>query len=167
MLLMTIFLVASSTPVLGAQGIPLKAEWDTRLKAAEKEQRLVIYGPTGRGQQTFYTDVFQQSFPKIRVYYTPGRISEIIHRIMAEQRAGIREVDLVLGGSDLLLGTLKEKGLLQPIRPILVLPEVLDKSGWFKNKLWFADTAINMSPCGARFPTLRRALIQTWSKLMS
>jgi ABC-type Fe3+ transport system substrate-binding protein len=59
---------------------------------------------------------------------------------MAEQRAGLREADLVLGGTDILLGTLKEKGLLQPIRSVLVLPEVLDNSAWFKGKLWFADT---------------------------
>src|SRR5574342_842187 len=72
-----------------------KTVWEATLKAAEKEGRLVIYGPTGRDQQTLYTDVFQQAFPKIRVYYTPGRISEIISRIMAEQRAGVREVDLV------------------------------------------------------------------------
>jgi iron(III) transport system substrate-binding protein len=117
-----------------------KTEWEATLKAAEKEGRLVVYGPTGRDQQTLYTDVFQQAFPKIRVFYTPGRISEIISRIMAEQRAGTREVDLVLGGTDILLGTLKEKGLLQPIRPALMLPEVLDKSAWFRGKLWFADT---------------------------
>jgi len=116
-----------------------KADWDASLKAAEKESRLVIYGPTGRDQQTLYTDVFHKAFPKIQVNYTPGRISEIISRIMAEQRAGLRQVDLVLGGTDILLGTLKEKGLLQPIRPVLVLPEVLDNSGWFKGKLWFAD----------------------------
>jgi iron(III) transport system substrate-binding protein len=116
-----------------------KAEWEATLKAAEREGRVVIYGPTGRGQQMLYTDVFQKAFPKIRVNYTPGRISEIISRIMAEQRAGIRQVDLVLGGTDLLLGALKEKGLLQPIRPLLILPELLDTAAWFKGKLWFAD----------------------------
>jgi iron(III) transport system substrate-binding protein len=117
-----------------------KAEWEATLKAAEREGRVVIYGPTGRGQQMLYTDVFQKAFPKIRVNYTPGRISEIISRIMAEQRAGIRQVDLVLGGTDLLLGALKEKGLLQPIRPLLILPELLDTTAWFKGKLWFADS---------------------------
>jgi hypothetical protein len=59
---------------------------------------------------------------------------------MAEQRADIRQADLVLGGTDLLLGTLKDKGFLQPIRPVLMLPEVLDTSAWFRRKLWFADT---------------------------
>jgi iron(III) transport system substrate-binding protein len=117
-----------------------KADWEATQKAAEKEGQLLIYGPTGSDQQKLYTDVFQQTFPKIKVNYTPGRISEIISRIMAEQRAGIRQADLVLGGTDILLGSLKDKGFLQPIRPRLILPEVLDTGAWFRHKLWFADT---------------------------
>jgi iron(III) transport system substrate-binding protein len=117
-----------------------KANWEATRTAAEKEGRLIIYGPTGIDQQRLYTDMFQQTFPKIQVNYTPGRISEIISRIMAEQRAGIRQADLVLGGTDILLGTLKDKGFLQPIRPVLISPEVLDTGAWFKRKLWFADS---------------------------
>jgi ABC-type Fe3+ transport system substrate-binding protein len=115
-------------------------DWEATQRAAEKEGRLVIYGPTGSDQQKLYTDVFHQAHPKIKVNYTPGRISELISRIMAEQRAGIRQTDLVLGGTDILLGTLKDKGFLNPIRPLLVLPEVLDTNAWFKGKLWFADS---------------------------
>lgn len=117
-----------------------KTDGEATQRAAETESRLVIYGPTGADQQKLYTEVFQQAFPKIKVSYTPGRISEIISRIMAEQRAGIRQADLVLGGTDILLGTLKDKNLLQPIRPALTLPEVLDGGAWFKGKLWFADS---------------------------
>jgi len=116
-----------------------KADWDAAQRAAEKEAKLGIYGPPGADQQKLYTEVFQQAFPKIKVNYTPGRISEVISRIMAEQRAGIRQADLVLGGTDILLGTLKDKGFLQPIRPALLLAEVLDQNAWFKGKLWFAD----------------------------
>jgi ABC-type Fe3+ transport system substrate-binding protein len=67
-------------------------------------------------------------------------MSDVISRIMAEQRAGIRQADLILGGTDILLGTLKDKGYLQPIRPALILPDVLDTTAWFKSKLWFADS---------------------------
>ena len=42
-----------------------------------------------------------------------------------------------------MLGTFKDKGLLQPIRPLLILPEVLDPSAWFKGKLLFADIEEN------------------------
>ena len=136
-----LFYLFSNAELYAAQATPnWKSDWEATVKVSEKEGRLVIYGPTGRDQQTLYTDVFHKAFPKIQVNYTTGRISEIISRIMAEQRAGLRQADLVLGGTDILLGTLKEKGLLQPIRPVLVLPEVLDNSAWFKGKLWFADS---------------------------
>ena len=129
-----------------------KATWEATQRAAQKEGRLVIYGPPGADQQKLYTEVFQQSFPKIRVNYTPGRMSEVMSRIMAEQRAGMRQADLVLGGTDSLLGTLKEKGFLQPIRPALMLPEILDTAGWFKGKLWFADKEDKFIPMWRAVP---------------
>ena len=141
LLLCLVLFALHARPVLFAAQAPAnwKTDWEATQRAAEKEAKLVIYGPPGADQQKLYTEVFQQAFPKIKVNYTPGRISEIISRIMAEQRAGMRQADLVLGGTDILLGTLKDKGLLQPIRPALMLPEVLDGNGWFKGKLWFAD----------------------------
>src|SRR2546428_3938905 len=140
-LLFFLFSLFPNSNLCAAQATPnWKPDLEATAKAAEKDGRLVIYGPTGRDQQTLYTDVFHKPSPKIRVNYTPGRISDLISRIMAEQRAGLRQADLVLGGTDILLGTLKEKGLLQPIRSVLVLPEVLDTSAWFKGKLWFADS---------------------------
>ena len=123
-----------------AQPANWKADWDTTVRAAEKEGQLVVYGPRGRDQEILYSEMFPKAFPKIRVQYTPGRLSQMIARLMAEQRAGVRQVDLLLGGTDVLLGTFKDKGLLQPIRPLLVLPEVLDPAAWFKGKLLFADS---------------------------
>jgi iron(III) transport system substrate-binding protein len=129
-----------------------KIDWDATHRAAEKEGRLIIYGPPGVDQQKLYTEVFQRAFPKIKVNYTPGRMSEVISRIMAEQRAGMRQADLVLGGTDTLLGTLKEKGFLQPIRPVLILPEILDTAAWFKGKLWFADKEDKFIPMWRAVP---------------
>ena len=129
-----------------------KTERETTQRAAQKEGRLVVYGPPGVDQQKLYTEIFQQTFPKIKVNYTPGRMSEIMSRIMAEQRAGMRQADLVLGGTDSLLGTLKEKGFLQPIRPVLVLPEILDTAAWFKGKLWFADKEDKFIPMWRAVP---------------
>jgi len=136
-----LFAILAHGELFAAQALASwNTDWEATQRAAEKEGRLVIYGPTGSDQQKLYTDVFHQAHPKIKVNYTPGRISELISRIMAEQRAGIRQTDLVLGGTDILLGTLKDKGFLNPIRPLLILPEVLDTNAWFKGKLWFADS---------------------------
>ena len=132
--------VCSATITFAGQAPNWKADWDATVRAAEKEGPLVIYGPRGRDQEILYSEIFPKAFPKIRVQYTPGRLSQMISRLMAEQRAGVRQVDLLLGGTDVLLGTFKDKGLLQPIRPLLVLPEVLDPAAWFKGKLLFADS---------------------------
>lgn len=132
--------VCSATTTFAGQASNWKADWDATVRAAEKEGPLVIYGPRGRDQEMLYSEIFPKAFPKIRVQYTPGRLSQMISRLMAEQRAGVRQVDLLLGGTDVLLGTFKDKGLLQPIRPLLVLPEVLDPAAWFKGKLLFADS---------------------------
>ena len=151
-LLVSFLVLIPNGPFAAQATVNWKADWEAAQRAAEKEARLVIYGPTGADQQKLYTEVFQQNFPKIKVNYTPGRISEIISRIMAEQRAGMRQADLVLGGTDILLGTLKDKGFLQPIRPALVLPEVLDTGAWFKNKLWFADKEEKFIPMWRAVP---------------
>src|SRR4029434_5706950 len=138
-LLVSLLLLARSELFAAQAPVNWKSDWEATQRAAEKEGRLVIYGPPGADQQKLYTEVFQQAFPRIKVNYTPGRMSEVISRIMAEQRAGMRQADLVLRVTNSLLGTLKEKGFLQPIRPVLVLPEILDTAAWFKGKLWFAD----------------------------
>lgn len=116
-----------------------KNEWDRVVAAAKKEGKVVIYGPAGTDKEAVYVSTFQQAYPEIRVSYVAGRLSEQVHKIMAEQRAGFHLSDLVFGGTDIPLNVLKPKGLLQPILPILILPEVLSPSAWFKKRLWFAD----------------------------
>ena len=138
-LFVILFCLSAAGSGLAAQSSSWKADWEATVKAAEKEGHLVIYGPRGRDQEMLYGEIFAKAFPKIRVQYTPGRMSQFVPRLMAEQRAGVRQVDLLLGGTDVLLGTFKEKGLLQPIRPLLVLPDVIDPSAWYKGKLLFAD----------------------------
>src|SRR5262249_6215559 len=87
-----------------------KTDWETTLSAAEKEGQLVIYGPRGRDQEVLYSEIFPRAFPKIRVQYTSGRLSQQISRLMAEQRAGVRQVDLLMGGTHVILGTFKDRG---------------------------------------------------------
>ncbi len=112
-------------------------EWKKTLSAAKKEGRLVIYGPGGR--EKVYVHAFRQAYPDIRVSYASGRLSSLVSRIMAEWRAGKPLVDLLIGGTTIPLSTLKKAKMLRPIRPLLLLPDVINTSGWFKNQLWFAD----------------------------
>jgi len=50
---------------------------------------------------------------------------------MSERRAGKYLVDIYLGATGTPLDVLYPGKLLEPIQPILVLPEVKDQSNWF------------------------------------
>jgi len=121
----------------GETRLAWQVAWEKTVEAAKKDGQVAIYGPAG--DESVYVDAFQKAFPDIRVGYTGGRMSQLISRIMSERRAGKYLVDLVIGGPDVSYLVMKPAGILRPIRPLLLLPEVLDASAWFKNKLWFGD----------------------------
>ena len=107
------------------------------MEEAKEEGQLAIYGSGGK--EKVYVEAFQRANPGIRVIYTPGRSSSLVSRIMAERRSGKYLLDLMIGATKIPLSTLKPAGVLEPIRPLLILPEVLDTSAWFNNKIWFGD----------------------------
>lgn len=123
-----------------------QTEWEKTLQAAKKEGQLVIYGQVGGPERKAYVEAFQQAYPWIRVGDTSGRLSGLVSRIMAERRAGKYLVDLLIGGTTTPLETLKPAVLLEPIRPLLVLPEVTDPASWLNKKLWFADREQKFMP---------------------
>jgi len=113
-------------------------EWGETIAGAKRDGQLAIYGQSG--DERIYVEAFQKAFPFVRVAYTSGRLSELVSRIMTERRAGRYLADLTIGGTTIPLETLKPAGVLEPIRPLLILPEVLDGAAWFQKKLWFADS---------------------------
>ncbi len=116
-----------------------KTNWERTLKAAKKEGKIAVYGPSNRDEQRALLTGFQKAYPEIRLTYISGRMSQLANRIMAERRAGKRMADILLGSTTTLNRTLKPAGVLVPIRRALLLPEVRDPSVWFRKKLWFGD----------------------------
>lgn len=118
-----------------------KSEWDRVVAAAKKEGRVTVYaggGAAAADREKIYRHHFEAAFPEITVVY--AALGSVGTRIMTERRAERFIPDVYLGapGSDTLPGMIKG-GVYQPLRPSLLLPEVLDKSKWFRGKLWFAD----------------------------
>jgi len=52
---------------------------------------------------------------------------------------GFTPLDIHIGGTTTMLTTLRPTGALDPIRPALILPEVLDSTKWLKGRLDFSD----------------------------
>jgi len=120
-----------------AQSIPSK-EWDNALAGAEKEGQVTIYGPPGIDYQNAI-GAFQEAYPKIKLVYVPGSGTNNAQRLVTERRAGKFLADSFIGGSGTLIEVLFEGNLLDPVPPLLVLPEVKDTSGWYNRMHTYAD----------------------------
>lgn len=113
-----------------------QSKWDKTLAAAKKEGRVTIYG----GEEITHPAIlaaFKKRYPDIKVVTASGH-SEIIQRVVAERRAGKFLVDLYsLGPGSVRTAYLAN--ILQPIRPTLMLPDVIDQSKWYGGKHFYGD----------------------------
>ena len=121
----------------------LAKEWEQVVSAAKKEGRVVVFGGPGPDRVRVFKEAFERAFPGIRVDYEGMHGNQASMRIIAERRAGKYLVDIHLGAAGSLYRALKHQGGFQPVRPILILPEVVDESKWFEGKHWFMDPEEN------------------------
>lgn len=115
-----------------------RAEWETTIEAAKKEGQVAVYGTD---PLLLITDsgVFQKAYPGIKVVtVAPGTGNQAMQRLLAERRAGKYLADLVIGGSSTPM-MLYQARALDPIRPTLILPEVLEESKWWRGKHRYND----------------------------
>ena len=75
----------------------------------------------------------------VNLEYIGGPASATIARLHAERLAGIHSLDVTLAGIQTIATVFYREALLDPIRPLLILPEVLDGSKWKRGSLWFMD----------------------------
>jgi iron(III) transport system substrate-binding protein len=114
-----------------------KKQWESTMAAAKKDGEVVIYGPHNPAYQKIW-EIFQKSYPDIKFSFVPGKGADHAQRIVAERRAGKYLADLLMGGSSSFAAF--APGTLEPLKPLLILPEVADASGWLDGKFYFADS---------------------------
>jgi len=115
-----------------------KQDWDKTVAAAEKEGEVTIYGQSRRGVGKAIL-AFQEAYPKIKINFVGGSGSNLAKKITAEQRAGKYLVDLSIGGGGTMVLVYFKGGLLQPVAPQLMLPEVTDQTKWWSKKHLYSD----------------------------
>jgi iron(III) transport system substrate-binding protein len=117
--------------------LPWQENWDKTVAAAKNEGQLTVYG--SRGYEIHFRD-FQKKYPDIKVTTVLGRGAEIGAKLMSERRAGKYLADIYAGGTNTLYLVLYQNKALDPIRTVLLLPEVLDESKWWRGKHHYNDT---------------------------
>lgn len=130
--------VSAVDSTIAAEAKPAwQLDWEKTIKAAEEEAAVTIY-MTGAFEPVF-RDAFQKKFPKIKVISATGRGPELSQRVMSERRAEKYAVDLYVSGNISPLTVFHRAKILEPIQPLLVLPEVTNPSVWYEGKQHYDD----------------------------
>jgi iron(III) transport system substrate-binding protein len=127
-------LFVSTAAVFGAQ-TDWKTDWEQTLAAAKKEGQVNIY--IYRYERLLQD--FKKDYPGINVVSVTGRGTELTARLMAERRAGKYIADVYSGGTNGNYNTLYKGKVLDPVKPALILPEVVDQSKWYGKEHRYAD----------------------------
>ena len=115
-----------------------KQDWEKTVAAAEKEGEVTLYAQSRAGVGKALL-AFKEAYPKININFIGGSGSDLAKKVMAEKRAGKHLVDLSVGGGGTMVLVYHKAGHLQPIPPLLILPEVIDQTKWWSKKHLYSD----------------------------
>jgi len=113
-------------------------EWAAVVDAAKKEGKVVVAGSPDPVMRNDVIPKFTARFG-IPVEFVAGRSSQIVSRVQTERGSGIYSIDIYLAGPDTSANELYNDKLIDPLKPLIVMPEVADGSKWKTGKVWFAD----------------------------
>ena len=119
-------------------GVAVAQEWNKVLEAAKKEGKVAVIGPVGSDRRDVLVDPFQKRYG-ISVEYFADRGAGIGPRLTAERAAGQYLWDVAVTGTTTGLLVLLPPGMLDPMDPALLLPDVKDPKQWRGGALEFSD----------------------------
>jgi iron(III) transport system substrate-binding protein len=128
--------------ILALTGAPaladFKTEWKELIAAAQKEGKVVLNAVPGTRMRKDLPAAFKKKFG-VDLEFISTRTRQAAQRVIRESRAGVLSTDLISGGQSTLARVLYPKGLLAPIKPLLIHPDINNPSVWLKGKPWFID----------------------------
>ncbi len=115
-----------------------QTEWEKTIALGRGEGKLLIYSIVGPDVKKALTEPFKEKYG-IDIQWVSGVGTELNQKIFSERRAGLYLGDLYVGGSTPPIVDLKPAGVLAPIKPLLILPEVLNAKAYYEGRLPFID----------------------------
>lgn len=133
-LLLTIF----TSALAHAQSANWQKAWDETLEAARKEGKVVVAGPPDAHVRKALPEAFKKRFG-ITMEYQSARGSESANKLRAERAAGIYTADAGLAGANTMFTIFYREKMLAPLKPELMLPDVIEGKNWKRGSPWFVD----------------------------
>ena len=123
-----------------AQPADWQKVWDATLTAAKKEGKVVIIGSPDPVMRKEVIPAFQARYPGINIEYIATASSgQAASRVRLERAAGIYSTDVYLSGPDTSYNVLYPEKMIDPLKPLMILPEVTNDANWKHGSLWFMD----------------------------
>ncbi|MBI4333277.1 MAG: extracellular solute-binding protein [Chloroflexi bacterium] len=127
-----------------------KDRWDKTVAAAKQEGKIMVYSGLGPEATAPISAKFRERFG-IEVEHVIGRGNESAQRLLREYDAGLGLADVFIAGGGTTLTTLKPRGVLAPLEPRMLLPEVTDPKAWPEGKIAFLDKDRLVIPLNAAY----------------
>jgi iron(III) transport system substrate-binding protein len=119
----------AAPPVSAPAAAPAAAtEWGQTLAAAKREGAVTVAGPPQQAEREVL-EGFRQAYPDIQLEYSGLIGSQYSSRVAAERTGNIYAWDLFIGGASEQYAHIPQ-GWYQPLKPAVILPEVLDDGKW-------------------------------------
>jgi ABC-type Fe3+ transport system substrate-binding protein len=99
------------------------------MASARQEGKIVLSGPTAEVWRKALS-AFRDDYPEIQVEYNGGDSRDFWPKLAQERNGGQYLWDVRIGGPDPQVFDARDSGMLDPVRPLLFLPEVVDESKW-------------------------------------
>lgn len=112
--------------------------WQEMIAAGRKEGKVVVLAPPDPQFRKELPPAFRARFGITLEYYA-GRSSEVAIKLRAERQAGVATVDVAMSGIQSMATIFYREGMLAPLKPVLIMPEVADPTKWKRGSLWFMD----------------------------
>ena len=113
-----------------------RAEWRNTIDAAQKEGKVVVSVPASAELRQALEEGFKRQYPGIVQELFPARGGSNINRILEEDKGGIHYFDVHIGGTGSIITGLLPAGLLEPLAPWMILPEVKKPKNWWGGHIW-------------------------------
>jgi iron(III) transport system substrate-binding protein len=111
-----------------------KKDWERSLQEAKKDGKIVAGIPARAELRKQLDAVFKPKFC-IEMELMTARGPQNASRIAAEYQAGVKYFDVFIGGSGT-YESLVEAGMVEPLSPLMILPEVKEAKNWWGGHIW-------------------------------
>ncbi len=115
-----------------------QSRWDSTVAKAKAGGTVLVHTSANPATTQALKEAFRAKYG-INIDFMVMTGEQSMARIQTERRAGLYLADVIIGGTSTLLQIMKPQGVLQPLEPALILPEVVDPALWRGKQMPYAD----------------------------